>query len=76
MSEFRMSGNQMEVNCSNTEPVQNLDNYCTIQLQFDPMAVSNSNKKSSFNTQIIQAYDQATLIVITVAVNSLVVGDK
>ena len=39
-------------------------------------AVSNSDWKLSFNTQIIQSYYQAMPIVITVTVSSLVGGDK
>ena len=39
-------------------------------------AVSNSKQKMGFNTQIIQAYDGAMPIVITVTVTSLEGGDK
>ena len=42
----------------------------------DWFSVSNSNQKLSFNTQIIQAYDRATPIFITLTVRSLVGGEK
>ena len=39
-------------------------------------AVSNSNQKLCFNTQIMQAYDRVMPFVITVTVSSLVGGKK